>query len=221
MSIYHFYIYYLLGDYQYWGPNNRNKRPRDVFQPLQIDTWDTHQLRNHNDSNHECYGTLSTKHPSDIRIKVDKQKCNKEIEFCYIKLGYLHSWDKSYIANSECSLYLLNSNNTTITTEKKDVIIKELVYTIDIESDKCPTESVNNAKHIKRHKPSHHSDHQELKHSGPCEHNFNKLPTSHFNNNNNNNMADSKTVEYSLQCTNKQNGLLACITGIQLIVELN
>lgn len=84
------------------------------FQQVIINTssWIFQSIRGHEmDQAHICYGSTNFSSPAWISLptRYHERDCSPLLP-CSLRLGYVHSWNTSYIGNMECNLFPLLSS---------------------------------------------------------------------------------------------------------------
>ena len=145
----------------------------------------------HADGLHVCYGSTTSNATASLIIPI-KLAPRINVYDIAISFDYLHSWNTSYIANSQCSLYSLKGNLPDI---KED---KTLIQSVDVTSNVCLSKTVT--------------------YTGHCSHVINLPPHPLYNKPISNHHNIKEDFEYYLlECTNMEDKKLACLSTVQIV----
>lgn len=105
-------------------------------------TWDFFYLKSSRNLNRHskskwCYGTTTDNNPSVFNFKAPKECLSKT---CKLRLELLHSWNKSYVGNTDCEVTNLDtptvvSPKIIIEGDRYPVSVARLIHTIPISTE--------------------------------------------------------------------------------------
>jgi hypothetical protein len=91
-------------DYRSWGPDITHNLKDIIDKRTSASFHMQSSLRHKNDNDHICFGSTIKDSTVVFRIKTDSDNVKHEM-FLTLGLGYLHSWNQSYVGDAECQLF--------------------------------------------------------------------------------------------------------------------